>query len=239
VAEHERCRLDCRSGVQRCPSGGATLLQPGRTGAADQRSLGDSEGQQGTANLEVSGRLVAMHLGRETPAARFLTAEATGSKPVTPTREKPQLRVPTARQADGALSRLSRLCSGCVPSRHLRGPHASVAVGRNVGVAVQRRARLLVAGPRWGRSRAARQLLHRDPSGPDQQRRWVAGQGQRDPGAIGTNPGAADGGEHLLRRPAATAWMGLGGGQLPAYRASSRQQVAGEPGLDAWDAPAR
>jgi hypothetical protein len=31
------------------------------------------------------------------------TAEATGSKPVTPTREKPQLRAPTASQADGAL----------------------------------------------------------------------------------------------------------------------------------------
>jgi hypothetical protein len=62
--------------------------------------------------------------------------------------------------------------------------------------------------PSWaalGRRGAARQLLHRDLSGPDQQRRWVADQGKRDPGAIGADLGAADGGEHLLRRPAATA----------------------------------
>ena len=57
MAEHERCKLDCRSGVAARPFGGATLLQLGRTGAADQRNLGDSEGQRGTANLEVIGRL--------------------------------------------------------------------------------------------------------------------------------------------------------------------------------------
>jgi hypothetical protein len=59
VAEHERCKLDCRSGAAARPFGGATLLQLGRTGAADQRNLGDSEGQRGTANLEVIGRLAA------------------------------------------------------------------------------------------------------------------------------------------------------------------------------------
>ena len=63
------------------------LLQLGRTGATDQRNLGDSEGQRGTANLEVTGRLAAIHLGRETAGLRFHTAEATGSKPVTPTSE--------------------------------------------------------------------------------------------------------------------------------------------------------
>jgi 5-methylthioadenosine/S-adenosylhomocysteine deaminase len=62
---------------------GATLLQPGRTGAADQRNLGDSEGQQGTANLEVIGRLAAMHLGLETPGARFHTAEGTALRGTT------------------------------------------------------------------------------------------------------------------------------------------------------------
>ena len=36
-------------------------------------------------NVEVSGRLAAMYLGRETAGVRFHTAEATGSKPVTPT----------------------------------------------------------------------------------------------------------------------------------------------------------
>jgi hypothetical protein len=43
----------------RSPSG---QLRPwvGRAGAATQRNLGDSQGQQGTTNLEVSGRFAAM-----------------------------------------------------------------------------------------------------------------------------------------------------------------------------------
>jgi len=45
------------------PFGGATPFQPGRTGAADQRSLGDSEGQQGATNVEVSGRPQRMTWG--------------------------------------------------------------------------------------------------------------------------------------------------------------------------------
>jgi hypothetical protein len=46
------------------PFGGATLLQSGCTGAADQRNLRDSEGQQGT-NVEVSGRLQRMTWGEK------------------------------------------------------------------------------------------------------------------------------------------------------------------------------
>ena len=57
----------------------------GRTGAADHRNLEDSKGQQKTTNVEVSNCLAAIHLGRETPGARFHTAEVTGSIPVTPT----------------------------------------------------------------------------------------------------------------------------------------------------------
>jgi hypothetical protein len=41
--------------VQRGPFGGATPLQSGCTGVADQRNLADSEGQQGATNVEVSG----------------------------------------------------------------------------------------------------------------------------------------------------------------------------------------
>jgi hypothetical protein len=43
--------------------GGATPLQSGRTGAADQRNLGDSKGQQGTTNVEVSDRPQRMTWG--------------------------------------------------------------------------------------------------------------------------------------------------------------------------------
>lgn len=57
------------------PLRGAMLLQPGRTGAADQRNLGDSEGQQGTTNLEVSDRMAAMYLECETAGLGFHTAE--------------------------------------------------------------------------------------------------------------------------------------------------------------------
>jgi hypothetical protein len=49
----------------------------GRTGAADWRNLGDSQGQQGTMNVEASGRFATIHLGSETPGLRFHTAEAT------------------------------------------------------------------------------------------------------------------------------------------------------------------
>jgi hypothetical protein len=48
----------------------------GRIGAADGRNLGDSSGQQGITNLEVSGRLTAIHLRRETAGLGFHTAEA-------------------------------------------------------------------------------------------------------------------------------------------------------------------
>ena len=49
AAEHERCKLDCRSGVAARPFGGATLLQLGRPGrgsvgpGGQRRTAGDSE----------------------------------------------------------------------------------------------------------------------------------------------------------------------------------------------------
>jgi hypothetical protein len=45
-------------------------------GAADGRNLADSEGQQGTTKIEVSGRFTAIGLGRETAGLGFHTAEA-------------------------------------------------------------------------------------------------------------------------------------------------------------------
>jgi len=62
--------------LQRGPSG-ARRYSSWAARAAGQWDLGDSEGQQGTANLEVIGRLAA-HLGRETAGVRFHTAEVTG-----------------------------------------------------------------------------------------------------------------------------------------------------------------
>jgi hypothetical protein len=56
--------------------GGATLLQSGRTGAADQRNLGDSERQQGTTNVEVSGRPQRM-----TWSAKLVASAFTGQRP--------------------------------------------------------------------------------------------------------------------------------------------------------------
>jgi hypothetical protein len=50
----------------------------GRAGAATQRTLGDSSGQQGITNLEVSGHFTALGLGRESAGLGFHTAEATG-----------------------------------------------------------------------------------------------------------------------------------------------------------------
>ena len=49
----------------------------GRSGAADWRDLGDSEGQQGTTNLEISGPFGAMYLGRETAGVHFHMVAAT------------------------------------------------------------------------------------------------------------------------------------------------------------------
>ena len=43
-------------------------------GAADGQNLGDSQGQQGTTNLEVSGRFTAPGPGRETAGLGFHTA---------------------------------------------------------------------------------------------------------------------------------------------------------------------
>jgi hypothetical protein len=63
--------------IRRCSAAlrGRDATPAGPHRAADQRNLGDSEGQRGTANLEVIGRLAA-HLGRETAGARFHTAQA-------------------------------------------------------------------------------------------------------------------------------------------------------------------
>jgi hypothetical protein len=63
--------------------------------------VGDSKGQQETTNLEVSGRFAAIYLGLETAGVRFHTAEATGSKPVTPTIH---FRKPAGVVADCSLS---------------------------------------------------------------------------------------------------------------------------------------
>jgi hypothetical protein len=57
----------------------------GRAGAATQRNLGDSKGQQGITNLEVSSRFAVMHLGCEIAGVSFHTAEVVGSNPTTPT----------------------------------------------------------------------------------------------------------------------------------------------------------
>ena len=43
----------------------------GRAGAATRRNLGDSKGQQGITNLEVSSRFAVMHLGCEIAGVSF------------------------------------------------------------------------------------------------------------------------------------------------------------------------
>jgi hypothetical protein len=58
------------------PTVGPLTAWVGRAGAATRRDLGDSKGQQGTTNPEVSGRFAAIHLVRETPGLGFHTAEA-------------------------------------------------------------------------------------------------------------------------------------------------------------------
>ena len=113
----------------------------GRAGAATRRNLGDSKGQQETTNLEVSSRFAAIHLGSEIPGLRFHTAEATGSKPVTPTTHLP-------RSAPSLIGR-RRLPGRWQAANRRRAHSAPPARGRgcrrDVGVAVQGRARLLMA----------------------------------------------------------------------------------------------
>jgi hypothetical protein len=75
--QHRVSNTSSRSNREYC----LLLEQPlspclGRAGAADGRNLGDSNGQQGTINHEVSGRFGAMYLGCETAGVRFHMARA-------------------------------------------------------------------------------------------------------------------------------------------------------------------
>jgi hypothetical protein len=69
--------------LQSGPPRRATPIQPGRTGAANQRNLRDNERQQGTTNLEVSGRMTAVYLECQRPGVRFHTAGSTVSAAAT------------------------------------------------------------------------------------------------------------------------------------------------------------
>jgi hypothetical protein len=69
-------KFESGSGTLRSPTGPRTAWV-GRAGAATQRTLGDSRGQQETTNVKVSSGFAAIDVGSEIPGLGFHTAEPT------------------------------------------------------------------------------------------------------------------------------------------------------------------
>jgi hypothetical protein len=112
-------------------------------------------------------------------------------------------------------------------SRPLHRPGDAAALDQPVGVAQQRPPAPRPPSPPPARGSAGRRCrarargdLETSTRPPGQQRRGMAGQGDGEPAAVGADPAAADGGEHLLGLPVA--------GQTLSSRRAGRRGVAGE-----------
>jgi hypothetical protein len=181
--------------------GGGQVVGQHRPGAAEVGAVPSV--QKGRLHTKRYIGVPVKTAGRRKGSPRRRTA-----RPRWPRARRPARR-PASRPGRGR-RRAARRPSRPAPRSRTAPPSRAPATPRSArrcSTAGSTRPRPPGSGPPTGsrgrgcRARAARQLLHLDLAAGDQQRRGMARRGDGDPGAVAADPGAADGGEHLLRLP--------------------------------------